>query len=379
MKTTIPFSTRFRTRTREESGPRDAVVIARLSLKDSGRLSAAILSAEGRRRPHIGTMVRMPFIKGGHLRTCKLCVLAILSLCLWAWPEARTQDKVKEEEPLIQSTIMSLEHGAMERWRQGDPWGWMEISDKDIIYTDPGLVKPIVGIEAYRGYLKQFEDKIHYQVSEFIDPRVKRYGDLAVLTYNYRDAQIDEDGSVREQWLWSTTEVYVLKNGEWRILHTHWSFIKQRLPEQAEIPVLVKPDKAGYEGVLGELMALESSAMERWRQGDPRGFAGLSSQEITYFDTGTPKRIDGLEALRTEYAKRAGRNRYDVMEFIDPQIRVVGDAAVLFYRFFSTRLNPDGSIAGRIPWNCTEVYAKIDQEWKIVHTHWSFINGMVGQ
>jgi len=30
------------------------------------------------------------------------------------------------------------------------------------------------------------------------------------------------------------------------------------------------------------------------------------------------------------------------MEFIYPKIRVHGDAALLFYRFFSTHLNPDG-------------------------------------
>ena len=313
------------------------------------------------------------------MRCCKLCVLAILGLWISVLSKARPQEKGKEEIPLIQSTIMSLEQGAMERWRQGDPWGWAEISDRDIIYTDPGLAKPIIGIEAYRGYLKQFEGKIHYQVSEFIDPLVQRYDDLAVLTYNYRDAQVDEKGAVQEQWRWNTTEVYRLRQDEWRIIHTHWSFVEQRLPDQVEVPVLVKPDKADYKGTLGELMALESSAMKRWRRGDPWGFASLSGSEITYFDTCTPRRINGLEALRAEYAKRAGRDRYDVMEFIDPQIRVGADAAVVFYRFFSTRLNADGSIAARIPRNCTEVFAKIDRKWKIVHTHWSFINGGVNE
>jgi len=25
----------------------------------------------------------------------------------------------------------------MERWRNGDPWGWLEISAEDILYIDP--------------------------------------------------------------------------------------------------------------------------------------------------------------------------------------------------------------------------------------------------
>ncbi len=275
----------------------------------------------------------------------------------------------------MQDIIMSLENGAMERWRQGDPWGWTEISAEEITYVDPGLTKPIEGLEAYKEYLKQVEGKIYFQVSEFIDPKIKRYGDLAVLAYNYRDAQTGEDGSIIDQSQWNSTEVYCLMEGEWKIIHTHWSYIKHKLPARTEVPVLIKKPKTEYEGVLGELMALESAAMERWRKGDPWGFTDISAPDVTYFDTGTPKRLDGLEALKKEYANRVGKIHYDVMEFIDPKVQVHGDAAVLFYRFFSTHLNPDGSIASRTPWNCTEVYSKIDGKWKIVHTHWSYING----
>lgn len=275
----------------------------------------------------------------------------------------------------MEEIILSLENGAMERWRQGDPWGWTEISAEEITYIDPGLTKPIEGLEAYKEYLKQFEGQINFQISEFIDPKIKRCGDLAVLTYNYRDAKTEADGSVIEQSLWNTTEVYCLLEGEWKIIHTHWSYINQKLPDSTEVPVLVEMSKKGYEGVLGELMALESAAMERWRKGDPWGFTDISAPDVTYFDTGTPKRLDGLEALKAEYAKRLGKIHYDVMEFIDPKVQVHGDAAVLFYRFFSTHLNPDGSISSRTPWNCTEVFFKVEGKWKIVHTHWSYING----
>ena len=279
----------------------------------------------------------------------------------------------------VEEIIMSLENNAMERWRNGDPLGWAEISDKNLIYTDPGLTKPIEGLEAYKNYLKQFEGKINYQVSEFINPKVKRYGNLAVLTYNYRDAKKNEDGVISDQYLWNTTEVYLLKNDEWKIVHTHWSFINNKLPEQTEVPVLVTQTNIEYKGVLGELMKLESAAMERWRKGDPWGFTDICDGDVTYFDTGTPRRIDGLTALKSEYAKRVGKIHYDVMEFIDPKLILYGNTAVLFYRFFSTNLNPDGSIASRTPWNCSEVFVKINNQWKIVHTHWSFINGTVGE
>jgi ketosteroid isomerase-like protein len=307
---------------------------------------------------------------------CKIMLGLILGMLFSASLYLPTQDTIKKGYQSMEEIIMSLENGAMERWRKGDPWGWTEISAEDVIYIDPGLTKPIEGLEAYKKYLKQIEGKVNYQISEFIDPKLKRYGNIAVLTYNYRDAKTETGGSIVEQSLWNTTEVYCLLDGEWRIIHTHWSFINQKLPDSTEVPVSVEMLGKKYEGVLDEVMKLESAAMERWRLGDPWGFTDISAPDVTYFDTVTPKRLDGLEALKAEYDKRVGKIHYDVMEFIDPKVQIHGDAAVLFYRFFSTHLNPDGSIASRIPWNCTEVFSKLDGKWKIVHTHWSYINGM---
>ncbi len=269
-------------------------------------------------------------------------------------------------------TILSLEKAAMERWRQGDPMGWVELSADTVIYVDPGCTAPVVGLETFRANLEQIVGKIHYEVSEFIDPCVEMVGDAAVLSYNYRSKPTPTSP---DEMLWNTTEVYFCLDGQWRIVHTHWSFVHHTRPQQVEVPVPVLSSDTTSTGVLGELMALESAAMNRWRQGDPWGFIEISAPHVTYFDTGTPQRINGREALRAEYAQREGKIFYDVMDFIDPRVQVHGDLAVLTYRFFSTRLNPDGSILSRTPWNCTEVFARIEGQWAIIHTHWSFIGG----
>jgi ketosteroid isomerase-like protein len=120
---------------------------------------------------------------------------------------------------------------------------------------------------------------------------------------------------------------------------------------------------------------LESAAMERWRKGDPWGFVELYAPQVTYFDTGTLQRINGIDALSAEYKQREGKIFYDVMDFIEPWFLISGDMAVLFYRFLSTRLNPDGSVVSRTPWNCTEIYARMEGSWKIIHNHWSHIRG----
>ena len=174
---------------------------------------------------------------------------------------------------------------------------------------------------------------------------------------------------------WNATEVYFRLEGKWTIAHSHWSYINHKLPESVELPVPLQLSPEKYEGVLGELMALESAAMQRWRKGDPWGFIEISAPEVTYFDTGTPQRINGREALVAEYAQRQGKIFYDVMDFIDPRVQVCGDLAVLFYRFLSTWLNQDGSVTHRTPWNCTEVFTRLAGQWRIIHTHWSLIKG----
>jgi ketosteroid isomerase-like protein len=275
----------------------------------------------------------------------------------------------------MDQTILSLEKAAMERWRNGDPMGFVEISADDICYVDPGLNKPILGLDEFTNYMKQIEGKVHYDRSEFIASRIVELDDASLLTYNYRSSVLGPQGTVTSHTPWNTTEVYFKRDGEWQIVHSHWSFVKHRLRETIEVPLPVQARPVAYEGILAELMTLESAAMQRWRQGDPEGFLELYAPEVTYFDTGTDQRINGLEAMRTEYKQREGKIFYDVMDFIDPRVQLRSDMAVLFYRFLSTALNPDGSIASRTPWNCTEIYQRVQGVWKIIHNHWSYILG----
>lgn len=274
-------------------------------------------------------------------------------------------------------TILSIENGAMERWRKGDPWGFAEINADDICYVDQTLTKPIRGIAAYLEYIRPIAGQVHYQGSEFLDPRVVAVGDAAVLTYNYLSTTYHPDGIIAGQWPWNVTSVYFQRDGAWKVAHAHFSYCPHQLSDVVDVPVPVPAQPAPYSGVLGEVMALEAGAMERWRKGDPWGFIEISAPDVTYFDTGTPRRINGREALSEEYARREGKIFYDVMDFIDPRVQVCGDMAVLFYRFFSTTLQPDGAVARRTPWNCTEVFTRLDGQWRIIHTHWSLIGGQL--
>jgi ketosteroid isomerase-like protein len=299
--------------------------------------------------------------------------IALLGAASSQAQDIRTPDLHGEDS--FANVIFRLEDGAMERWRKGDPLGWLEISADDISYLDPTLPSPVVGIEAYRDYLKPLTGRWSYDGSEYVEPRVARYGNTAILTYNYHSLTKDQDGNLKRTSFWNTTEVYSLIAGEWKIVHTHWSYIGQRLPARLEMTVPILSQETNLTGVPAELMALETRAMERWRKGDPHGFLAISAPEVTYFDTGTRVRLNGIKELQAEYKKREGKIFYDVMEFVNPRIQVYEGTAVLIYEFFSTVLNPDGTIKKRTPWHCSEIFARLGDAWKIVHTHWSYIKG----
>jgi ketosteroid isomerase-like protein len=273
----------------------------------------------------------------------------------------------------VQKELMRLEDGAMERWRQGDPMGWSVISAPEVTYVDPSLAQPLLGHEQYTRYLEALKGKISYGASEYMRPKAAVYGDVAVLTFNYRGSTRKADGTVKSFVPWDTTEVYARLNGQWKIIHTHWSYFQHTAPDRVDVPVPVVQVPDEPSGVLGELMRLEAAAMERYRKGNALAFCEISAPSVTYFDSRTPQRIDGLAALKEEMAQQSGQSPFDVMEFLDPRVQVHGDTAVLFYRFLSTALRPDGAIAQRRAWNCTQVYAKLDGQWRIVHTHRSFI------
>jgi hypothetical protein len=111
---------------------------------------------------------------------------------------------------------------------------------------------------------------------------------------------------------------------------------------------------------------MERAALDRWGKGDPSGFLEISAPDVVYFDPFQPCRMDGIDTLRRYYEGIRGIVHIDRDEIIRPQVQVIGDAAVLTFNFVSW----SGEKQNR--WNCTEVYARREDKWRIVQTHWSF-------
>ncbi len=122
--------------------------------------------------------------------------------------------------------ILAMERAAMDRWIKGDPDGFLEISDPEVVYFDPLVAARLNGLEDLRKYYEPARGKIKIDHYEFIAPRVQLSDDntMAVLTFNF--VSHGSAGDTR----WNTTEVYRLnRNKQWRIIQTHWSPTQPKL------------------------------------------------------------------------------------------------------------------------------------------------------
>src|SRR5262245_60299919 len=127
-------------------------------------------------------------------------------------------------------TIIALERGALDRWGKGDPQGYVDIYAPDITYYDPMLDKRVDGLTAMKEYLRPIAGKVHIDSYELIDPKVQQTGDIALLTVNVLSHARTPAGQPIDV-RWNSTEVYRRSQGQWRIIHSHWSFTRPTLAQ----------------------------------------------------------------------------------------------------------------------------------------------------
>lgn len=124
----------------------------------------------------------------------------------------------------ISVTIIALEKEALEKWNQGDPSGYLELSADDVSYFDPAIEQRLDGLDGLRKYYEPVKGLINVSKYEMRNPKVTATNNMAVLTFNLLSYQGDQASR------WNCTEVYRLEpNGQWKIVHTHWSsFVKPK-------------------------------------------------------------------------------------------------------------------------------------------------------
>ena len=122
-----------------------------------------------------------------------------------------------------------------------------------------------------------------------------------------------------------------------------------------------------------QIVDMERAALDRWGAGDPHGYLEIMAPSVTYFDPTQARRIDGLPAMAALLVPFTGKIKVDRYDMQQPVVQSHGDAAILTFNLVSYRRQPDGSERAVAHWNSTEAYARVDGQWRIVHSHWSYV------
>lgn len=123
----------------------------------------------------------------------------------------------------------------------------------------------------------------------------------------------------------------------------------------------------------GQIIAMERAALERWGNGDPSGYFEIFAPEVTYFDPTTPERVDGRDALQEKLEAWRGKISVSRFDMQRPLVQRRGDTAVLTFNLLSYRAEAGSDERLLARWNATEIYSRIDGNWRITHSHWSYI------
>ena len=118
-----------------------------------------------------------------------------------------------------------------------------------------------------------------------------------------------------------------------------------------------------------EIIAMERASLDRWGKGDPKGYLDNFAPEMTYFDPGLEKRIDGFPAMQNYLIPLTGKLHVDHYDLISPKVQQHDDVALLTFQLIS--YGKGTQTLAR--WNSTEVYAQVAKKWKLIHSHWSYI------
>jgi ketosteroid isomerase-like protein len=128
--------------------------------------------------------------------------------------------------------IIAMERAALDRWGRGDPQGYLEIMAPEVTYFDPNQENRLDGLRAIKDLLVPLTGKINVDRYDMINPTVQRHGDVALLTFNLVSYRRGVDGTERPIVRWNSTETYARIDGHWRIIHSHWSYVRPELRQR---------------------------------------------------------------------------------------------------------------------------------------------------
>ena len=117
--------------------------------------------------------------------------------------------------------ILDTEKGALDKWINRNVWGYLDLFAENATYFDTSTKMQLIGYKAIKDYIAPWDGKIYAPRYEMQNIDIKVNGNIGVLTYNLYDFNESNDTTA----LWNSSEIYQKIEGEWKIIHSHWSLV----------------------------------------------------------------------------------------------------------------------------------------------------------
>ena len=135
---------------------------------------------------------------------------------------------------------------------------------------------------------------------------------------------------------------------------------------------------SNLETISEEVIDLERSLNERWSVGDSQGYLSNYHEDISYFDPALESLLVGRDAV-AKHIEELYQNPHIVRsEYLNNHVIAseAGDLAVLSYNLNTYVAGDNGGETLLRAWNATEVYRRIADAWRIVHSNWALTQSM---
>ncbi len=152
-----------------------------------------------------------------------VCLIFIMGVVFFTGCQVPSESSLVKTESISNTKeLIALERGALDRWNNGDPTGFLELYSDNFTYFDEATKARVDGLDATKKHFAPFAGKIYNARYEILNPKVQWFGQTGILSYNL--VTYSKEGNVTSRW--NSTEVYSKYDEKWKIVHSHWSFTK---------------------------------------------------------------------------------------------------------------------------------------------------------
>ncbi len=122
------------------------------------------------------------------------------------------------------------------------------------------------------------------------------------------------------------------------------------------------------QAIAEQIIAREQASVDAWRRKDKTFYAGLLTEDATYFSAHSPYLdTDPKKNFLPKFEQYAEQFKYQDFQMHNPRVQIYGDVAVLTYQA-SVSANFNGQPLNYTA-KMTSIYVKQGNTWRVAHGH----------